>query len=75
MYVHVCGTRERETTGGEVAKWPQSEVTYFEDLAFIGLTREQVATCYDKAASLWEAAAGITLRAGLGAVDGEYRGS
>ena len=61
MFVHVCGVPAKEASQGLVAKWPRSKITYFEDLQFNGLTRDQVAASYDRAASLWSVVSGVEL--------------
>jgi predicted Zn-dependent protease len=60
----VCGCKASEVAPGVVARWPVglTEITYFEDMVFDGLTREQVATCYDLAVGQWAALIGLTFR-------------
>ncbi len=61
MFVHVCGTRAASREDGALAKWPMNHLTYFEDLAWPRLSREQVAWAFDTAAAHWVAVAGVVL--------------
>jgi hypothetical protein len=83
VYIHACGTPEHQEAAGTLCKWPQGRVTYHEDLAFVGLTRDQVSACYDRAAQQWAAVcglefvrvaspAGANIVARNGAIDGPY---
>jgi predicted Zn-dependent protease len=59
MYFHVCGTPSREIAAGSIAKWPMDRVTYYESIEIPGLTRDQVAAAYDRAAQQWSEVAGV----------------
>ena len=61
--VLVCGCKASEVVPGVVARWPVgTEITYFEDLVFDGLTRAQVEACYDLAVGQWAAVSGLKFR-------------
>jgi hypothetical protein len=84
MYVHVCGNSAKETTSDGKARWPLGTVVqYFEDLTFTGLTRDQIAECYDRACAQWSAVCNLqfarvsnpalaNIVAGDGVIDGPY---